>query len=283
MVNWFHNRKTVIATMHRKEEVIAPLLTNAFSLVTIVPSEFNTDQFGTFTREIQRQGSQLEAARAKAKAALDITGETLAITSEGSFGPHPSLPWVPANSELVLLLDQHHGFEVHATLLSLDTNYAHGDVATLDEAITFCKKAKFPGHGMVLSSTIEDDTLRVKGIRDWEVFKQTFEQLLAIAPTGQVHIETDMRAMHNPTRMQVIRQSTEQLIQKLQQACPACHTPGFSVIKTIAGLPCQWCKTPTQIPFQEVLACSNCNHQVTRKIQNQLPFADPGYCTICNP
>ncbi len=280
---WYQNRQAVIATMHQKEDVIAPLFAKAFDLSTVVPPTLNTDRFGTFTREVERQGSQLEAARAKAQAALEQTGETLAIASEGSFGPHPSLPWVAANLELMLLLDQHHGFEVHATHLSLETNYAHGDVATLDEAIAFVEKAQFPSHGLVLSSTLEADAVRVKGIRDWQVFKQAFEKLLAIAPTGQVHIETDMRAMHNPMRMQVIRQATEQLIQKLQQTCPACHTPGFSVIETLAGLPCQWCKTPTQLPFQEVLGCPHCDYQVTQKMPNHPPFADPGCCAVCNP
>lgn len=269
--------------MHQKEAVITPLLTEALGCSTVVPPRFNTDTLGTFTREIERQGSQLDAARAKARAALEITGETLAIASEGSFGPHPQLPWVAANSELVLLLDLHHGFEVHATQISLDTNYAQRQVATLDEAVAFADQVLFPSHGLVLSSSAHPDAARVKGIQSWDVLKQVFARMKAMAPTGQVHIETDMRAMHNPSRMQVIHQATEQLIQKLQQTCPVCNTPGFSVIEIIAGLPCQWCSTPTSLPLHEVLGCQRCDHQVTRTPPQGPALADPGSCPVCNP
>ncbi len=280
---WHHNRKAVIATMHQKERVIAPLFTEAFALSTVVPFEFDTNRFGTFTRDIERPGSQLETARAKAEAALSITGETLAIASEGSFGPHAKFPWVAADLELVLLLDRQHGFEVHATHLSLETNYAHKDVETIEEAIAFAKKAQFPSHGLVLSSTAKPDAVRTKGIEDWEVLHTEFEKLLAIAPSGKVHIETDMRAMYNPQRMAVIQQATEQLIQKLQQTCPACHYPGFSVIKTISGLPCQWCSTPTSLPLKEILGCQHCEHQVEQMMPSGQAFADPGRCFVCNP
>jgi len=280
---WYQSRQAVIATMHQKEAVIAPLFTKAFGLSLVVPPDFNTDRFGTFTRDVERHGSQLEAARAKAQAALVQTGETLAIASEGSFGPHPQVPWVSANVELILLLDQHHGFEVHATHLSLETNYAHDDVATLEEAIAFAEKAKFPSHGLVLSTTAQPDAVRVKGIRDWDSLKKEFERILAIAPTGLVHLETDMRAMYNPTRMQVIQQTTEQLIHKLQQPCPRCHTPGFAVVETVPGLPCQWCGTPTHLPIHEILSCQTCEHQVTQQIAHQPSFADPVCCPVCNP
>ena len=63
--------RTVIATMHGKERVIAPLLAEALGLDCLVPSAFDTDRFGTFTREIARTGSQLDAARAKIAAAFE--------------------------------------------------------------------------------------------------------------------------------------------------------------------------------------------------------------------
>jgi hypothetical protein len=80
----FANRVGVLATMHQKERVMAPLLEKELGIKVIVPPNFNTDSFGTFTREIKRPGDQLETARLKAEKALLLTGETLAFASEGA-------------------------------------------------------------------------------------------------------------------------------------------------------------------------------------------------------
>jgi hypothetical protein len=76
--------------MHHKERVIVPVLQQELGIKCIVPENFNTDIFGTFTREVERPGTQIAAARLKAQQALEVTGETLAIASEGSFTLHPS-------------------------------------------------------------------------------------------------------------------------------------------------------------------------------------------------
>lgn len=68
--SWFQNRVCILATMHKKEQAIAPLLEKELEVKVVVPEAFNTDIFGTFTRDIKRLGTQLEAARLKAKKAL---------------------------------------------------------------------------------------------------------------------------------------------------------------------------------------------------------------------
>jgi hypothetical protein len=80
--------------MHGKEQAIAPVLKESLDLYIEVPPEFNSDRFGTFTRDIPRAGSQLESARNKALAAMEVTGSDLGLASEGAFGPHPAMPWV---------------------------------------------------------------------------------------------------------------------------------------------------------------------------------------------
>lgn len=66
-------KRAVLATMHGKERVIRPLLEGGLGLQIILPNGFDTDRFGTFSREIERTGSQLDAARAKIEAALNTT------------------------------------------------------------------------------------------------------------------------------------------------------------------------------------------------------------------
>ena len=58
----YKGRKLVIATMHNKERVIAPLLEKHLGVEIVVSKQFDSDKFGTFTREIKRVGNQLEAA-----------------------------------------------------------------------------------------------------------------------------------------------------------------------------------------------------------------------------
>lgn len=45
----FKGRKIIIATKHKKENVIAPLLIKYLNLECTVNEELDTDEFGTFT------------------------------------------------------------------------------------------------------------------------------------------------------------------------------------------------------------------------------------------
>jgi hypothetical protein len=280
--SWFQSRTAVLGTRHRKEEAIAPLLLSV-GVTVVVPPNFNSDRFGTFTRDVERKGNQLEAARWKAKAALDELGGTLAIASEGAFYPHPSMPMLPCNREVVLLLDTEHDLEIVGETLSTNTNYAHRRVASVDDAIAFAERAGFPEHGLVvmLDETAATEDME-KGIRERDRLVASVEQMLARSMTGTVHIETDMRAMHNPMRMQAIAAATQDLVQKLQTYCPACGVPGFSVVQRLPGLPCAACQLPTPLIRSEVYQCQKCQHRQEQMIQ-QRPTADPMHCPFCNP
>lgn len=63
----FINRTAILATMHQKERVMAPILERELGVKILVPADLDTDYFGTFTREVKRLGTQIEAARQKAK------------------------------------------------------------------------------------------------------------------------------------------------------------------------------------------------------------------------
>jgi hypothetical protein len=283
--SWFADRTVVIATMHRKEQAIAPLLEEALGVRVILPPSFNTDEFGTFTRDIPRAGSQREAARRKAEAALALTGETLAIASEGAFIPHPALPWISCNRELVLLIDRQHQLELVGEVVSTETNHAHQSVRSVEDALRFAEKAGFPDHGLVVMPQAQgsDPDSIVKGIRSVDGLIAYVETYLKQSSTGTVHLETDMRAMHNPTRMQVIAQATQKLLEAIASPCPECGAPGFTVVEHIPGLPCGLCGSPTTQIYKSRLACQRCS--TTREVMfpNQITFADPAQCPYCNP
>ena len=75
-------------------------------------SGFDTDLLGTFTRETARGGSQLDAARRKARKGMELSGLDAGLASEGSFGPDPFAEMVPWNVELIAWLDDRMGIEV---------------------------------------------------------------------------------------------------------------------------------------------------------------------------
>jgi hypothetical protein len=279
--SFFAERVGVIATMHQKEKVIAPLLEKELGIQTIVPSNLNTDTFGTFTREIKRQGTQVEAARLKAEKALLITNKTLAFASEGTFGPHPALSYLPCNLEIILLLDQVNNLEVIGQELSTETNYNYQTITTLKEAENFAAKVGFPQHGLMVR--IDTSTKEIiKGITTEAALKEAVASALKKSPNG-IQLETDMRAMYNPTRMKNIEKATRDLIQKLQQLCPNCSYPGFDVAEYKKGLPCAICNFPTTVTLAEIYQCKNCNFRQEVLFPSSLEKADPAQCLYCNP
>lgn len=103
--------RVAMATMHGKEQVLqSPFADIGMQLVT--PSSFDTDQFGTFTRDRPRAGTMLDAARAKAEAAMQATGLQAALASEGAYGPHPSVAFLAAGRELLLFIDRQQGLRL---------------------------------------------------------------------------------------------------------------------------------------------------------------------------
>ncbi|MEB3188553.1 MAG: DUF6671 family protein [bacterium] len=271
----------VLGTMHGKEVAIAPAMAS-LGLHLVVPPGFDTDRFGTFTREIPRAGDQIEAARAKARAALDVTGASLALASEGSFGPHPAIPWIPANREIVLLLDARDGREYRGMAVSTKTCHEHAVVHTLAEAEAFAARLDFPRHALVArAGTDEHAPLLARGIARLEDLREHVSAGLRVA--SGVFLEVDLRAHLNPTRMAVIAEAARDLVRVLAARCPACGSPGFVAVARVPGLPCGDCGLPTRETLHEVLACEPCGASIEQRPQGASSVADPGRCDACNP
>lgn len=281
----FSDRIGVLATMHQKERAIAPIVERELGIQVIVPPDFDTDVFGTFTREVKRMGTQIEAARFKAEKAMAVTGATLALASEGTFGPHPLIPYLPANREIVLLLDKANDIEIVGQELSTETNYSHQRVSSTPEAYKFAQKVGFPEHALVV---IVGDALSgkgeiIKGITTEEQLADAVQFGLKKSPDGKVHIETDMRAMHNPTRMKIIEKATLDLIKKINTVCPQCSWPGFEVVESKKGLPCDLCHLPTQLIRSVIYRCKKCDFSQEELFPDGRKTADPSQCQYCNP
>lgn len=277
----FEGRKIVIATKHKKEEAIAPILKAELGLEGFVLDDYDTDVFGTFTGEVERVGSPIETLRKKAERAMDYSGVDLAISSEGSFGPHPTIFFVPAGDELLMLMDRKNDLEIVARSINTDTNFGSAEVQSEDELLAFAERSLFPSHGLILSVYNENHPEFIKGITSKDSLLSAFRELKK--NTKQVHVQTDMRAMYNPTRMKNISIACHVLMKNIKSVCPVCSTPGFSVADVRSGLPCSLCGRPTKSTLAHQYVCKKCGKEEIRTYPNLKVEEDPTFCDYCNP
>lgn len=276
------NRQCVLATMHHKERVISPQLEQGLGITPTVPSDFDTDRFGSFTREIQRTGSQLEAARKKALAAMDLTGFDLGVASEGSFGLHPAIPFLPSNLEIVVLIDRRHDLEIIGQYRTSDVRVQGQVVQTVEAAKTVALSWGFPNQGVIVRLSEKSNRHIYKDIKSIDELAEVSEQLLSKWFVTSIFLETDMRAHRCPGRMASITTATLDLIENCKRLCPKCQTPGFVVTSVVRGLLCRQCSLPTDAVKETVRSCQKCTYKETAPMSDKA-YAEPGECQWCNP
>ncbi|MBX2906063.1 MAG: hypothetical protein KF744_08500 [Taibaiella sp.] len=277
----FAGRDLVIATMHGKETVMAPVLERELGVRIILPAGFDTDRFGTFSGEVLRPKDPLETARMKCSAAAEHTGCSLIVASEGSFGPHPGVFFIPSDDELVVLIDFERGREYKARELTTKTNFRGTLLHTWEEVQDFAAQALFPSHALIVRKAAGANDEMVKGICDWSQLALAAKNLLS--RYGQVFVETDMRAMYNPTRMAAIASATERLTITMNQLCPMCAAPGYEVKEAKPGLPCELCKAPTRSTLSYLWGCMECGYEEEEYFPHHKTVESAMYCDRCNP
>ncbi|MCU0429015.1 MAG: hypothetical protein MUF42_03510 [Cytophagaceae bacterium] len=277
----FSNRKLIIASKHQKELVIQPLFEQALALRCVVDEKLDTDQLGTFSGEIERTLSPLEAAREKCRRAMALNACDMAIASEGSFGPHPSYYFLNANEEFLVFMDLKNDLEIAVRHLSLDTNFNGKEIYSEEELLHFAQEVGFPDHGIIVKNTKENFTSLLKGITQPAILMEAYRTTMRAH--GSVYVETDMRAMYNPTRMKVIEVAAKKLLEKVRSCCPACDTPGFEITEATRGLPCARCGAPTPAVKSVRYSCKRCGHSLDRLFPDNKQTEDPMYCSFCNP
>lgn len=280
-MSYYQDQRIALLTQHGKERVIAPVLTPALGCIVETITDFDTDQLGTFTRDTPRLGSQLAAARRKARIGMGLSGYPLGLASEGSFGPDPWGGLFTWNVELLVFIDETRGLEV-VGMAQGPGRSGHVQTALWTELAAFAQQNDFPSHQLVLRPDGPDDLRLHKGVSDWTTLRQCFEHCQAQANHGQVFIESDLRAHANPTRMNRIREAAQDLLARLQSPCPACARPGYWLAEREPGLPCADCGTPTHDYRAEIWLCPACQHRAVLPRQDRTE-AQPRHCPACNP
>lgn len=268
-------------TQHGKDNLLrAPFLSKT-GLSLIRATGFDTDLLGTFSREVPRLGSQLDAARTKALKGIELTGLSLGLGSEGSFCMDPVGGLLPWNTEVLVL----HDSETRREIVGIAQGIGGGAQVTVSSREELQKSAQqlgFPGHGLMLRAADSSDAVIFKGLQTPEALLKAFDTAQAKSPSGTVIAETDLRAHMNPTRQQMISRAADNLIAKYLSHCPQCQASGFWETNRVSGKPCAWCDAPTRLPVATIWTCPACSYTEHRP-ESATPLADPSQCDFCNP
>ena len=277
----YRDAPIALLTQHGKQRVIAPVLEPSLGCQVRHVDGFDTDSLGTFTRDIPRAGTQLEAARKKARIGMELSGLPLGLASEGAFGSDPVSGLIPWNVEIIVFIDAKRDLEVVGTAQG-KASFAHllSDQWAAVEA--FARQIGFPWQQLVVRPESENDPRLQKGIQSWPELETAFARAASQSANGQAFVETDGRAHANPTRMHTIGLAAHDLVKKLLSSCPVCATPGYWIEERVAGLRCAMCGEPTREISAEIYRCRECNHSEERPITDRA-YADAGCCDICNP
>lgn len=277
----FEGRTLLIATKHHKEKVLAPIFERELGVKCVLLENFDTDLLGTFTGEIERKEDAFTTVKNKCKMAMEHNNFDLVIASEGSFGSHPSMFFVPCDDEILLFIDTKNNLEISTRELSIDTNFNGQVVSTENEIREFALNVQFPSHSLILRKNSEENSGIIKDISNWEKLITAFYQIKE--NSDSVYVQTDMRAMNNPTRMKFIEKVAQKLADKINSCCPGCATPGFGIVDSKKGLPCESCHFPTNSTLSHIYACTKCGFSKEKKYPYEIQFEEAQFCDLCNP
>lgn len=277
-------RRASLATKHGKERAISRPMHFALGLDIVATPDLDTDLLGTFSGEVPRVGTALEVCERKARLGMAATGLPFGLASEGSFGPHPFIPFIPGGIEIMTFVDDERDFVVAESLLARRTNYGHREAQNIEELADWLPAVGFPSHALIVRTTSEGPGTSVaKGIVSVERLRAAMARAAATSNDGMAWVEPDMRAHLNPTRMTAIRQLAFRLARRLATPCPACAAPGWGQTGTVKGLPCELCGTPTEMVRLEVFSCVACGHSEEKPRSDLITQTSPQYCPYCNP
>jgi hypothetical protein len=113
----------IMPTKHAKSLAVAPPFWKHLE-ASVLEFVIDTDALGTFSGEVERKGNALDCARRKCELAIDLLGDraNYFLSSEGSFGPHPVVPFLAQDQEILYFIDQDRGFHLHMVQASEKTN-----------------------------------------------------------------------------------------------------------------------------------------------------------------
>ena len=273
--------KMVLTSKHQKLDLIAPPLSERLA-IKVREIALDTDQLGTFSGELPRTLSQFDTAVAKARMGIEQSGSPLGLASEGSIGSDPALPFINSDLELVVLVDAERGIVISEYFRSFAITAAKLTYKAGDDLREFLIRADFPRHGLIVSAKSANDVLFLKGISDARALDSALAQSLNFSEHGDVVIESDLRAIHSPSRRENIRSAAVALAARINALCPACNCPGWGLKSFQRGVACSECGDENlDAIHREILNCVACEYSTLGPVLAET--IDPSRCMTCNP
>ena len=284
VVREYEGRSASLATKHRKDVACGRPLRRALGVDLVVPDALDTDELGTFSGEIARVGDPESVCLTKARLGMAMTGLRIGFASEGSFGPHPSVPFLPADLEVMTFVDDDRNLVVVERILAVGTNFSQRESREVEDLTDWLKAVGFPRHAVIVRPKSAEPGAGIdKGVTSLDGLTSAIARATAASDDRVATVETDMRAHLNPTRMAVIRRLAFRLARRLATPCPRCAAPGFGRTGEVTGLPCEWCGSATEMILLESWSCAACAYGEGRPRRDGLRLAPPQHCPQCNP
>jgi len=283
--DFYAGRIAVLATMHGKELAIAAPFSKRLGLTLSVTRGLNTDHLGTFTGDVPRSGTIKETAVTKARLGMRATGLPVGVASEGSYGPHPQLPLIPAGLECMVLVDDARNIIISEHSIDKAPAYGSTQAAHIENIEVWLRRFGFPSHAVIVQPNVQDDSSPSfhKGLQSKSAVAAAIKRCSDLSHDGIALVTTDMRAHLNPTRMKTLAVLAEKLANRIAVTCPTCRTPGYGQVGAEKGLPCSWCDRPSELTAREILGCVACDYREERPRSDGIHRADPSDCASCNP
>lgn len=279
----YQDVEIVLTTKHEKGRAIEPAFAEILG-ARIRSIDLDTDTLGTFSGEVERKGNALECVKKKCEWGMKQVRADYGLASEGSFGPHPYVPFVRVDTEILYFIDRQRNICLHLTEISTDTNYQMKTVSSIEELQKFAEDVGFPAHALIVQpNSVKRGTLMFKGIQQTDELIDAFKDCVQKSADRLAWVETDMRAHLNPSRMQAIARLARKLAIRLSNICPECHVPGWGMVDVEVGLECSWCASKTENVKFEIFGCTKCSYKEKSRPTHGMEKADPAYCSYCNP
>jgi hypothetical protein len=275
------DKRIALTTKHDKLRLIKPAF-DEYVGCELFEVNLDTDQLGTFSGEIERHAPPRETAIHKARLGMRETGSLIGIASEGSVGPDPVVPFIHSNIEHLVLVDDQNGIVISEIHRSFEITAATITAAPDQDLTSFLEKADFPNHALIVRPNTKIKSNCIKGVNDLEQLQEAIAISSKLSPNGFVVIESDLRAMHSPSRQRNIEGVAKLLAKRVSQLCPNCQMPGWGRVGYEKGLNCSECEleNPDAIR-QEKLGCVKCDYiELGKVISSTL---SPAQCNFCNP
>lgn len=292
MSNCYRGAKAALATMHGKASVVGPAMAAHLGLEIVTPAGIDTEVLGTFTGETPRIGTMRDVAVRKARLGMRASRLTIGIANEGSFGPHPVIPFLHVGMELMVFVDDERDLVITESLVAEQTNHDVATAGDISELDAFLGRVLFPTHGLIVRPNLTDspwwklhpELVRIfKGLVTPEALARAISEAARVSEDGRAQVMTDMRAHMNPTRMKTISDLAARLARRVATECPACGTPGFGRIALTTGIPCAVCGTESIVPGGDVMGCATCDCKLETRHIPVRQYAEAGECPRCNP